>query len=137
MDYSIHIDEDSEEVMCPFMTIQPFVENAINHAIEPHAAGGKVIIKGVMEGDIVLVRVSDNGKGMSREIIEKILDGNYNPDIQGNEKNTGIGINNANKRLKYYYGPEFGITISSEIDRGTEILIKIPRKALLGRGLNV
>lgn len=137
LDYAIHIDENAEEVMCPFMTIQPFVENAINHAIEPHAAGGKVRITGEMEGDIILVHVMDDGKGMAQDVIEKILDGNYNPNAGGNEKNTGIGINNANKRLKYYYGPEFGITISSEINKGTKILIKIPRKALLGRGLNV
>ena len=137
LDYSIHIDEDAEEVMCPFMTIQPFVENAINHAIEPHAAGGKVMITGEQDGDIVTVRIIDDGKGIAPELIEKILDGNYDPEAQGNDKNTGIGINNANKRLKYYYGPEFGIKINSEVGKGTEVMIKIPRKALLGRGLNV
>ncbi|MEG0074558.1 MAG: PocR ligand-binding domain-containing protein [Eubacterium sp.] len=137
LDYSIHINDDTEEVMCPFMSIQPFVENAINHAIEPNAAGGKVMITGEMENDVLMVRVIDDGKGMSSELIGKILDGNYDPESQGNENNTGIGIDNANKRLKYYYGPEFGIIINSEINNGTEVLIKIPRKALLGRGLNV
>lgn len=135
--YSIHIDESAEDVLCPFMTVQPFVENAINHAIEPSAAGGKITITTEIEDSIVNLRIQDDGRGIEPEKIEKLLEGTYVPDPRENGRSTGVGINNANKRLKYYYGPEFGIRIFSAPDAGTEILLRIPRKALIGRRLNV
>ncbi len=137
LEYSIDISEAAEEILCPFMTVQPFVENAINHAIEPTAAGGKITITGDMENDIVILRIKDDGKGIPKEKSDKLLEGTYTPDPKDGGRSTGVGINNANKRLKYYYGPEYGIQIFSEPDKGTEVLLRIPKKTLLGRRLNV
>lgn len=137
LEYSIDISEAAEEILCPFMTVQPFVENAINHAIEPTAAGGKITITGDMENDIVMLRIKDDGKGIPKEKSDKLLEGTYTPDPKDGGRSTGVGINNANKRLKYYYGPEYGIQIFSEPDKGTEVLLRIPKKTLLGRRLNV
>lgn len=137
LEYSIDISEEAEEILCPFMTVQPFVENAINHAIEPTAAGGKITITGDMENDIVMLRIKDDGKGIPKEKSDKLLEGTYTPDPKDGGRSTGVGINNANKRLKYYYGPEYGIQIFSEPDKGTEVLLRIPKKTLLGRRLNV
>ena len=115
------------------MTIQPFVENAIIHAIEPNARGGAVRISADILKEIAILKIVDDGKGIPGDRIHKILDGTYEAD--GREKNTGIGINNANQRLMYYYGVDYGVEIKSELEKGTEITIKLPRKSLAGRGL--
>ena len=133
LNYSVQIDEMAEDILCPFMTVQPFVENAIIHAVEPNAKGGRVEITADIQKDGALLKIIDDGKGISRDRIHKILDGTYEAD--GREKNTGIGINNANKRLMYYYGVDYGVEIKSEMEQGTEITIRIPRKSLVGRGL--
>lgn len=135
LNYSVKVDRLAEDIVCPFMTVQPFVENAIIHAIEPNAKGGKVMISAELFKETVILKIVDDGKGIQADKITKILDGTYESDVR--EKNTGIGINNANKRLMYYYGVEHGVDIKSELDNGTEITIKIPRKSLIGRGLNV
>jgi sensor histidine kinase YesM len=133
LNYSVEVDEMAEDILCPFMTIQPFVENAIIHAIEPNAKGGEVRISADILQEIAILKIVDDGKGIPDDRIHKILDGTYEAD--GREKNTGIGINNANKRLMYYYGVDYGVEIKSELEKGTEITIKIPRKSLAGRGL--
>ena len=133
LNYSVQIDERTEDILCPFMTIQPFVENAIIHAIEPNAKGGSVKITAEIQKEGAILKVIDDGKGIPKDQIQKILEGTYEAD--GREKNTGIGINNANKRLMYYYGVDYGVEIKSELEQGTEITIKIPRKSLVGRGL--
>lgn len=137
LEYDIQIDEDAEETMCPFMTIQPFVENAINHAIEPNVKGGKITITAEMQDNLTLIHIIDNGSGIKKELIDKLLNGTYESSPENGDKNTGIGINNANKRLQYYYGAEYGVAIQSDVGHGTDILIRIPRKTLLGRGLDV
>ena len=133
LNYSVEVDEMAEDILCPFMTVQPFVENAIIHAIEPNAKGGAVRITADILKEIAILKIVDDGKGIPGDRIHKILDGTYEAD--GREKNTGIGINNANKRLMYYYGVDYGVEIKSELEKGTEITIKIPRKSLAGRGL--
>jgi sensor histidine kinase YesM len=133
LDYSVKIDQEAEDIFCPFMTIQPFVENAIIHAIEPNAKGGKVRIIAKANKEIVELKILDDGVGIPKDRIDKILDGSY--ESGGQEKNTGIGINNANKRLMYYYGVDYGVDIQSVPEEGTEITINIPRKSTTGRGL--
>ena len=117
----------------PLWTIQPCVENTIIHAIGPNAKGGKMTITRRSLKDIVVLKVLDGGVGISENEIEKILDGTY--ESGENNKNTGIGISNANKRLMYYYGVEYGVDIKAVLGKGTEITISMPRKSLKGRGL--
>jgi ligand-binding sensor protein len=133
LNFSINISNEAEDVLCPFMTVQPFVENAIIHAIEPNAKGGNLLITADLFKNIAILKIVDDGKGIPKDKIKKILQGTY--ESNNHEKSTGIGINNANKRLIYYYGAECGVQINSEIETGTEIIIKIPRKAIVGRGI--
>lgn len=133
LEYVIDIDQSSEDVFCPFMTVQPFVENAIIHAIEPNAKGGKVTITAKTVKDIVVLNIIDDGNGIPEQQVIKMLDGSYEAE-ENNSNNTCIGINNANKRLIYYYGIEYGVDIKADLGQGTKITIKIPRQALKGRG---
>lgn len=127
--YDIDISPRLGNVLCPFMTIQPFVENAINHAIEPNSAGGRIVIRAVRKGDDVIITITDNGPGIPPALIDVLLD-----DTEANDSatSTGIGIQNANKRLKYYYGPTYGIRYNKAISKGTEVILRIPYKTVPG-----
>ena len=134
LNYSFDLEEEVGEVLCPFMTIQPFVENAINHAIEPNAAGGSVSISARKKDGNIQIKVVDDGIGIPDKKIDQLLDDRSAND---SENSTGIGIQNANKRLKYYFGPQYGVIYNKDVERGTEVIITIPLKAVPGRELNV
>lgn len=121
--YSIDMDPDVADFICPVMTVQPFIENAINYVVEPRSAGGTIELSAKRENDHAVVTIRDDGPGMPETLVRSLLDGTYRPE---GRKNTGIGINNVNKRLKYYFGQEYGVQINSTEGVGTEIVIRIP-----------
>lgn len=130
LEYELDIDPRTEGILCPFMIIQPFVENALNHAIEPSSQLGKIAIRSRYENGNALITIEDNGVGMTQELIEKVLSGEYR---SKGFKNTGIGINNADQRLQYCYGSEYRLKIESELTKGTKIIIRIPEDSSIGR----
>lgn len=130
LEYELDIDPRTEGILCPFMIIQPFVENALNHAIEPSSQLGKIAIRSRYENGNALITIEDNGVGMTQELIEKVLSGEYR---SKGFKNTGIGINNADQRLQYCYGSEYRLKIESELTKGTKIIVRIPEDSSIGR----
>jgi len=130
LEYRLDIDPRTEGMLCPFMIIQPFVENALNHAIEPSSQLGEITITSRYEDGNAIITVEDNGIGMTQELIEKVLSGEYR---SKGFRNTGIGINNADQRLQYCYGPEYRLKIESELTKGTKIIIRIPEDSSIGR----
>ena len=121
-------------------TLQPLVENAIFHGIEPkgsghinihlyyEAAGGSDTLRSLR------IDVTDDGVGMSREKAEQILCSN---DDGSSDFFREIGVSNVHKRLQYEFGESYGITIDSVEGKYTTMSIHIPdRKESLG-GENV
>jgi LytS/YehU family sensor histidine kinase len=124
LDFEINIPEGLNEVDCPFMTIQPLVENSINHVVEKKNDGGRIIVAAEPHGDIIKLSICDNGDGMDDDIIENTLNGS----LYKKNGNSGIGIYNVHKRLMYYFGPEGGLKIESTKGKGTKTIITLPRK---------
>ena len=104
--------------------LQIMVENAIFHGIEPKGSHGviDVAVRKEHEGKDVLLSVTDDGIGMTREQIEELLE--YTP--KSSDLFRKIGINNIQKRIRYTYGPGYGITIESIPGEYTTIRILIP-----------
>lgn len=125
--YDFDVDEELYNIMCPFMTVQPFVENAIKYAVEPSKDGAHIDITAHREGDDVVLHIIDDGVGISEARIDELMDSDK--PIKS-KKGTGIGVRNANKRLKYYYGPDHGISFDRHRERGTDVIIKIPVKTM-------
>lgn len=122
LDYSIHVDDKYLDYLVPKFTIQPILENAINHGLRKGFYDNyiKVTIKEIDEG--IEISIKDNGNGMSEEAIRKIKDG-LEKNIQ---KPNSIGLMNINNRLKLNFGEQYGIYINSRINEGTTVSIKIP-----------
>lgn len=121
---SIEIPDFILDVRIPPMTLQPLVENAIVHGIEPKLEGGTIDIRGWREGWDAIIEICDSGLGMDKKLVEKIT-GSIQT-AYGPGGTVSIGIENVHKRLRLYFGPSYGLTIDSEPGKGTVVRIRIP-----------
>ena len=112
--------QELKSVEIPTMLLQPIVENAIYHGLDRMVDEGRILIRIYSEGEDVVFRVEDNGVGMSEEQCRSIL--HKEPG-----DNSGIGIKNVNDRIKIYFGKEYGLSIESELDEGTTVIIRMPK----------
>jgi two-component system sensor histidine kinase YesM len=104
-------------------TLQPIIENAIFHGIEPKAGAGSIdVILKRRGGDLHIV-VRDDGIGMSQETIRAVF---HEHTSSSKRSMNAIGIKNVDERLKIYYGSKYGLSIVSEEGVYTEVHICIP-----------
>lgn len=120
----IHVEQEAKQVQIYKLIIQPFVENAIIHGFKEIESGG------ILRVDIMLsedkekldIIIEDNGKGMSKEIVQK-----YNNKVAIFEDDKrSIGLCNAFTRMQMYYGDMASWNISSIPEVGTIVTLKIP-----------
>ncbi len=121
-----NVDERFNNIQVPSMILQPIVENSINYGIRDIGWEGKIILSVYEIEDNVCISVRDNGIGIKKEKIEKILNGNLkSEDISGNSN--GIGLDNVISRLKLFLESEDVLEIVSEGEnKGTEVRIYLP-----------
>ena len=118
--YAFDVEEACLDYYCNKITLQPIIENAINHGLDLLVDEGRIDVRVCQEGEDILFFVRDNGVGMSQEQIESIM--HRDP-----RDRTGIGIKNVNDRLKIYFGKNYGLHITSEPDVGTCVEIRMPK----------
>ncbi|HPQ46306.1 MAG TPA: histidine kinase [Clostridia bacterium] len=122
-DYEINCEEGTENLEILNLIIQTLVENAIVHGIEGLSGKGRIEINTSRNGDYLTVSVSDNGNGMSLEKLELIR-----TSINASGMESESGLRNVQKRIKLYYGNNFGIDIHSEANAGTKVSVTIPAR---------
>ena len=123
----IRVDPKAENIPILKNVIQPLVENALGHGIlenkdengEP--LGGRISIDADLEGKEVVIRVADNGNGMTEETLEAVL---HSPDAP--ERGTKIGLRNIRERLTYIYGDKATFEITSRPGIGTTVTMRLP-----------
>ncbi|WP_169734768.1 sensor histidine kinase [Desulfitibacter alkalitolerans] len=116
--YCINVDSELLAMQIPFFSIQPIVENAVIHGLEPKEAGGTVQIQGLIQGLNLIITIKDNGIGMDKWILEHIL----SEDVVlpfSQTTNNNIGLKNVNKRLQLFFGDKFNLDIKSSLGTGT------------------
>ena len=118
--YSFDVEDECLDYLCNKITLQPIIENAIYHGINGLVDDGKITITVKSQENNIIMTVEDNGNGMTDEQIETIMN-------KDRSDKSGIGIKNVNDRLKIYFGTEYGITIHSELDEGTRVIILMPK----------
>lgn len=105
-------------------TLQPIVENAIFHGLEPKG-NGKILVKASYEDNGIVILVHDDGVGMSEEKVKALL----TKDQMGkSEFFRELGVKNVHERLQYEFGKEYGLTIQSKENEYTDMYIHIPLK---------
>ena len=124
--YEKQVDERLLHTKMPSMILQPIVENAVNHGIREMGDKGTIQLKVFRDINRVCVSVRDNGKGMSKEDIEKVVGGKWKYEEQTGDSN-GIGMDNVIARLRLFGERDDVIRIRSEgADKGTEVVIYLP-----------
>ncbi|NLU43177.1 MAG: sensor histidine kinase [Firmicutes bacterium] len=122
--------DDEKHLNCKIIkfTLQPIVENAIFHGIEPKRDAGRIDISVSERDGRLVICVRDDGVGMTPEEIESALAPSQSAKTRGL---SGIGIRNVNERIKLTYGQEYGLTIKSVVGEYTEVYLEIPLEASL------
>ena len=126
LDYEINVTAGLFNKKAVHLVLQPLVENAIYHGIREKKAGGKIIIKAFEENGLLIIQVIDDGAGMSTETLNGLLK-NENSD-------KGIGIYNVDRRIKLLFGEDYGLSIKSELSKGTTVTITIPSEDAFEEG---
>jgi len=123
LNYEIYVSEDIDIQKIPPFVIQTFVENAINHGIVPKEGPGTVTVEVILEKGDVVIKVEDDGVGMSQRMLRKLFLINQD-NYEG--KSLGIGIQNTRKRLMNNFGEAYDVQIMSREHMGTTVIIRIP-----------
>lgn len=115
------VDQLALETPIPKLTIQPIVENSIRHGLRDDRESLSIMIAVRIDADAVTISVQDDGVGMLKDVLDKLLAG----DLEG-ESGGGLGFRNVNDRIKSYFGAEYGLSASSQQGVGTVVLIRVP-----------
>jgi len=120
------VDEGLLEIQVPSMILQPIVENSVNYGIRGIDWEGEIVLSVYRQEDTICISVKDNGIGISREKIDKIMSSELRAADLSRDSN-GIGLDNVIGRLRLFLNEEDVISILSEGEnKGTEVLIYIP-----------
>ncbi|QJD86570.1 cache domain-containing sensor histidine kinase [Cohnella herbarum] len=126
LQFRIEVPEDALDLLIPKLTLQPLVENALAHGLEPNAEPTLIQVCGVKKGDGWLISVEDNGIGIGEERLTEI--GEWLSGKQSVLSENHIGIRNVHYRLTAIFGAESGLRISSE-GRGARAAFYVPANA--------
>ena len=135
--YIKEIDDKLLQTKVPSMILQPIVENVFQYGIRDIEWQGKIKLTIAEKEGKIWVSVKDNGKGMSEERIKQVLSSEISKEEERRSSN-GIGLHNVVNRLCLFYGIEEVLEISSEgMNKGTEVVLKIPLNPLVEEGVEV
>ena len=124
LSYEINVAKDIYNYSIPKITIQPIVENALYHGIKNRRGGGKITITGAENENGFAIHVRDNGAGMDENRLKEVRDSLLQ---DSSDKSAIYGLYNVNERIRLNFGDEYGITIDSKLDKGTDVTIYLPK----------
>ncbi len=120
MEYEIDIPAHLESFTLPKLTLQPLVENALYHGIKNRRRMGHIRVTGRVQGERLILEVTDDGAGMTEERLEEmratLTDG----------KREGFGLRTVHQRIQILFGKEYGLSLESKRDAGTTVTVTIP-----------
>lgn len=114
LEYSITKESKTDSLLIPPLLIQPFVENAIVHGLEPLESGGCVAIHITHSQKILSIDIIDNGVGYDNSL------------HNGNTTSPHFGIANVSERIKLYYGEKGNVSIKQHEEKGTTVSLTLP-----------
>ena len=124
LEFEINIPAELDNIMVPKLTLQPLAENALYHGIKNKRGKGKILIEGFDLGEDMMLRVTDNGQGMTPERLHEVQEA-----IRTGER-AGFGLAAGSERIALYYGPGYGLKISSTEGEGTVMEVYMAKKIM-------
>ena len=124
LEFEINIPTELDNIMVPKLTLQPLAENALYHGIKNKRGKGKILIEGFDLGEDMMLRVTDNGQGMTPERLHEVQEA-----IRTGER-AGFGLAAVSERIALYYGPGYGLKISSTEGEGTVMEVYMAKKIM-------
>lgn len=128
LNYEINTDSKALKYSIIKFALQPLIENCIIHGIDKHRKDNIILLDASLENDYVIVKISDNGKGIDDDKLKEI--NSSLEDTDDSYPATHIGLHNVNKRLKNYYGDSYSFDIESKPNKGTLVTLTIPPEPL-------
>ena len=119
--YRIEADYETLGLSTIKLVLQPIVENSIYHAMDFMSDDGEIVISSNLNENCLYLCVEDNGPGM----IPEQADGMLTHERTGTF-GSGIGLKNVHERIMLYFGKDYGVTVESEPDVGTKVILKMP-----------
>lgn len=102
---------DVADALVPSLILQPIVENAVRHGLDPAHGAGRVIVTAARTADELVLEVEDNGAGMASDLPRE-----------------GLGLGNTRRRLEQLYGGRASLRVEGGTTRGTRVVIRVPHR---------
>lgn len=118
------VPDELMECYVPRLFIQPIIENAISHGMEPKKESNQLHIRATLtDNDIVMV-IEDDGIGMDEEKIREIFKKKHV------DSRKGLGLLNVHDRLRLHFGEKYGVRIESKPGVGTKVVLTFPYRTI-------
>lgn len=108
-------------VTLPFLSVQPLVENAVRHGVEPKDGPGSVRLLAHDAGAFCVIEIEDDGVGSEPDVVREAL--------AGRGHGGSVGLANVDERLRSVYGDDHGLVVETAPDLGTKVSLRIPKFA--------
>lgn len=117
----VDVPSDLLGLLLPVLTLQPLVENAVVHGIEPKTGVGTVRVRAHAQDEALVLVVEDDGVGIPKRRLEVVTE-------RGVGSGLGVGLFNVQRRLQAIYGESYGLRVESEEGKGTRVTVRVPRR---------
>lgn len=131
--FQVLVDDDRQDILhckLPKLLLQPVIENAVYHGIEPKLGPGHIVIRISATEKTLVINVQDDGIGMDEETLrfikQKLRQGKYVADEPAQPHKIGIALVNINQRIILNYGERYGVTLASTKGVGSEVELTLP-----------
>ncbi|MBQ6479661.1 MAG: hypothetical protein IJI45_00955, partial [Anaerolineaceae bacterium] len=121
--FSFGLDPSAENTMIPRFIIENFAENTVKYALQSEKET-EIIIQVRAQDNRLFISIVDDGCGMDEATLQTIQLGDVLEDNSG--KHTGIW--NSRRRLDFYYGKDYELSITSSLGKGTQVYLSLPMK---------
>ena len=115
------IEEAIMDHKIPTLILQPLVENAMIHGLEPKPGIGTLMIRGFVKQGRLIFQIQDDGIGMEETELAALI-----ASLNDRDGTEHIGLKNVNQRIKLYYGDAYGVSVESMPGRGSSFTLTLP-----------
>ncbi len=124
---SVNVPEELMDQEILKMSLQPVVENAVIHGIEPSCSDTTVYIKAREKEGRFTIEITDSGQGMNPDELERLRKRIHGEIDEAGGDGNGIGLKNVEDRIKMTFGNEYGMEVYSEPLKYTKVSMVLPR----------